>query len=84
MRIAAALLLCGCLGPLLPMPAGEPRGAHAWLCVNRACPTEATKIGGTVRYTRYERGVCECALEDSRHLPLYTEVPPHPERRIQR
>lgn len=84
MRVALAMLLGGCLGPLLPLPAGEPRGAHAWLCVNRACPDEAAKVGGMVREVRYERGTCECYVEDSRRLPFYVEVPPHPERRIPR
>lgn len=82
---ALALLLAGCLGPLLPAPATtEPRGAHEWLCINRRCPEEAQKLGGTVRGVAYVAGTCRCALEDARRLAAYIEVPPHPERRIQR
>lgn len=83
MRLLGLMLVAsiGCLGPVLAMPPAEPRGVHAWLCAKNACPDEATKIGGTVRWWKYARGVCRCALEDSRHLPVYVEVPPHPEHR---
>lgn len=82
MRAAVLLLVAalGCLGPELQLPAAEPRGVHDWLCMNRACPDAAEKIDGSVRWVKYERGVCQCALEDRRHLPVYVEVPPHPQR----
>ena len=75
----AAALLAGCLGPLLPLPPPEPRGAHEWLCINRACPAEAARAHGVVAGVRYNRRarLCECAVEDERHLVLWLQVPPH-------
>jgi hypothetical protein len=73
-----SLSLAGCLGPLLPLPV-YPHTPHAWACLNIACPTAAAEMGGIVRGSKYDplSRMCECWLEDNRHLGSFVFVDPH-------
>jgi len=78
LKLAFILNLSGCLGPLLPLPQ-TAHTPHAWACAFLACPAAADRIGGLVIGSKYDRAllVCECELEDSRHLPAFVTVNPH-------
>lgn len=73
-----SLLLAGCLGPVLVLPK-YPHVAHEWLCARLVCPAAATRIGGIVVGVKYDRTTrrCECALEDSRNMPVTEFIDPH-------
>lgn len=74
----AALFLVGCLGPILPLPR-YPHTVHAWACANLACPAEADRVHGLAKGAKYnaDERLCECWIEDIRHLDIYTLVDPH-------